>query len=198
MRRDNTVGNHPQALRFRAFISVEIEPSDALRGLLDDLKGSGADLKVVRPDLMHVTLKFLGDTEESLVADISERIGRAVDPVRQFDIGLKGMGAFPSMSSIRVVWVGIEDDGRLLEIARGIEQSMVNLGFERESRGFKAHLTVARTRSAGGLSALQNLVRENAVRDFGRYRVNRLLLMKSVLSPSGPTYSVVTERRLAE
>lgn len=185
-------------MRFRAFISVEIEPNEALRGLLADLKRIDTDLKVVRPDLMHVTLKFLGDTDEGLVDEISERIRRTAESRRKFDLGLKGMGAFPSLSNIRVVWVGIEDEGRLLEMADEIESSMAELGFERDRRGFKAHLTVARTRSSRGLMSIQNLVKENAVRDFGGYKVERILLMKSVLSPSGPNYSIVSEKRLAE
>ncbi len=183
-------------MKFRAFISVEIEPSDALSGLLADLRRTGADLKVVKPDLLHVTLKFLGDVDEALTGEISEDIRQAAESRNSFSIGLKGMGAFPSMSNIRVVWVGIEDQGKLAEIAADVESSMADLGFERDRRGFKAHLTVARTRSPMGMPSVQGLIRENAVRDFGEYRVDRLLLMKSVLSPSGPTYSVVAERPL--
>jgi 2'-5' RNA ligase len=180
-------------MKFRAFISADIAPNEKLVSLLRQLAMSRADLKVVRPELVHVTLKFLGDTEESMVDQIEELIKGCAKGVLPFTVRLRGMGAFPSMSNMRVVWVGMEDAQPLGQIANRLDDSLKALGFERDSKGFKPHLTLARTRSARNIANLQEIIRENAATDFGDYPVDSIRLKKSVLSPSGPTYSVVRE-----
>jgi len=180
-------------VKFRAFISADIVPSEALVSVLRRLASSRADLKTVKPELMHLTLKFLGDAEESEVDEVMVRIQKATEGLQPFKIRLKGMGAFPSMSNIRVVWVGIEDGGPLARIAEDLDRSMSELGYEREKRGFKPHLTLARTRSARNISNVQEILMEDAATDYGEYRVDRVLLKKSVLTPNGPIYSTVKE-----
>jgi 2'-5' RNA ligase len=180
-------------VKFRAFISADIVPSEALVNVLRRLASSRADLKTVKPELMHLTLKFLGEAEESLVDEIVVRIAKAAEGQQPFKIRLKGMGAFPSMSNIRVVWVGIENGGPLERIAEELDESMSELGFEREKRGFKPHLTLARTRSARNIANVQEILMENAATDYGEYTVDRVLLKKSVLTPKGPIYSNVRE-----
>jgi 2'-5' RNA ligase len=183
-------------VKFRAFISADIVPSEALVSVLRRLAGSKADLKTVKPELMHLTLKFLGEAEESLVDEIVMRIAKATEGFQPFRIRLKGMGAFPSMSNIRVVWVGIENGGPLERIAEELDESMSELGFVREKRGFKPHLTLARMRSARNIANVQEILTENAATDYGEYTVDRVLLKKSVLTPNGPIYSTVRERIL--
>ena len=180
-------------MKFRGFISADIEPSESLASLLRELARSRADLKIVKPELLHVTLKFLSDTGEELVEQISARIVEATSEVAPFRIRLLGMGAFPSMSNIRVVWVGIEDGRPLQEIASKLDLSLKDLGFERDKKGFVPHLTLARTRSGRNMANLQEIIRSNAATDYGEYLMDRVLLKKSVLSPQGPTYSNVRE-----
>jgi len=180
-------------LSFRAFISADIVPHDELVAVLRELAGSRADLKIVKPELMHVTLKFLGDTDEDLTEDIISRMRVAVEDVTPFSIRLRGMGAFPSMSNIRVVWVGIEDGKTLGEIARRLDASIGELGFARDKKGFVPHLTLARTRSGRNIANVQEILRRNGATDYGQHLIDRILLKKSVLSPTGPTYSTVME-----
>lgn len=117
-------------MKFRAFISADIAPNEKLVSLLRQLAMSRADLKVVRPELLHVTLKFMGDTEESMVDQIEELIKGCAKGVLPFTVRLRGMGAFPSMSNIRVVWVGMEDAQPLGQIANRLDDSLKALGFE--------------------------------------------------------------------
>ena len=180
-------------MSFRAFISADIVPSDALALVLRELANSRADLKIVRPELMHVTLKFLGDTDESLTEQITCRMRDAVKDVPPFTIRLTGMGAFPSMSNIRVVWVGMDDGRPLGEIARRLDISVGELGFARDKKGFVPHMTLARTRSGRNIANVQEILMRNAATDYGQYLVDRIFLKKSVLSPLGPTYSTVME-----
>lgn len=180
-------------MSFRAFIAVDIEPDESLKGILGQLRRSGADLKVVRPELLHLTLKFLGETEEGDVDDIASKMKDAVRGTPAFSVRLVGMGAFPSMSNIRVMWVGMEDADPLQDIALRLDDSMRELGFERDRKGFKAHLTVARARSSARMGGAQAILRQNATSDFGTYQVGSIRLKKSVLSPQGPHYSDVRE-----
>jgi len=185
-------------VKFRAFVSADVEPSEALVGVIDELARSRADLKIVKPELMHITLKFLGDTEEGLADEVLERISRATQGMEPFRIRLRGMGAFPSMSNIRIVWVGIEDAKPLQDIATKLDASMNDLGFERDRKGFVPHLTLARTRSARNIANVQEILRTKAASDYGEYLIDRILLKKSVLSPYGPTYSTVKEHQLGD
>lgn len=185
-------------MKFRGFIAADIVPSAALVGVLDELRRARADLKVVRPELLHVTLKFLGDTEESLVDQILRGMEESARGVAAFRMKLVGMGAFPSMSNIRVVWVGIENGKVLGEIASKLDLALKELGFERDKKGFVPHLTLARARSGRNIANVQEILTSNPATDYGEYLVDRILLKKSVLSPSGPTYSVMREKVLGQ
>ena len=183
-------------MSFRGFISADLDPNAQLARMLNDLMASRADIKVVKPGLLHVTLKFLGQTEEDAIQGIQERIAKACAGITPFSIKLKGMGAFPSLSNIRVVWVGIENGDPLEKIARALDASMAELGFREEKRGFKPHLTLARMRSGRNMRNVQDILKENAASEFGEYLIDRINLKKSVLSPQGPAYSTVLEHRL--
>jgi len=183
-------------VKFRAFIAVEVDPSDRLIAAIRELAQSRADLKLVRPEQLHITLKFLGDTEEGAVDEILSGMRSSAAGIEPFSMKMVGMGAFPSLSNIRVVWAGIEDGKLLGEISNRLDDSLRALGFERDRKGFVPHLTLARTRSPRNLANVQEIIKANAATDFGEYPVERILLKKSVLSPQGPTYSIVREHRL--
>ena len=185
-------------MRFRAFISADISPSDSLAALLDQLRESRADIKVVRPTNLHFTLKFLGDTEEELVDVITDRMRESVGGTQAFKIKLKGIGAFPSMSNIRVIWIGIEDGRHLTGLAARLDSSLEEIGLERDRKGFKPHLTVARARGSRGLDTVQGLIVANATTDFGGYSIDKIVLKKSTLTPQGPRYSNISEVMLAQ
>lgn len=193
LKKEISPGRRFGGVKIRAFISADILPRPSLIAALDELRKSGADLKVVKPELLHITLKFLGDTEEALVDRIFQEMRESTRDIRPFTIKLVGMGAFPSMSNIRVVWVGIEDGKLLEQIASRLDESLMGLGFERDRKGFVPHLTLARARSARGIASVQEMLRRNATTEYGEYLVDKVLLKRSVLSPSGPTYSVVRE-----
>lgn len=185
-------------MTFRGFISADIEPNQNLVAVLRELSLSRADLKIVRPELLHVTLKFLGDTDEGLVDEILSRMRMAAAGVQPFRIRLSGMGAFPSLSNIRVVWVGIENGQVLGQMAERLDSTLSELGFERDRKGFKPHLTLARARSGRNIAAAQEIIRRNGATDFGEYPIDRMILKRSVLSPQGPSYSDVRELLLEQ
>jgi 2'-5' RNA ligase len=183
-------------MKFRAFISFDIGTREELVRVLDELRGTKASLKLVRPELMHVTIKFLGDIDESRVPDIEAAMRRAVDGVHPFTVRLRGLGAFPSARKARVVWVGMEGTDPLAGIASRLEAELAAMGFEPERRGFSPHLTLARVRGGGRLEGLAELIEEHRDADLGSIEIRSIRLKRSILSPAGPSYSTMVDVKL--
>ena len=176
---------------FRGFIAVDIPRSPALDALVADLRKASPSLKVVGTDQLHLTLKFLGDTEEGLVPEIVTAIRKATSGVQPFEIRVQGTGAFPSLSRMTVVWVGIEGAEPLAKIAEALEISLESLGFPRERRPWKAHVTVARAKGSRDLDAARRILESHATDLFGTSSVDVVHLKKSDLTPQGARYNIV-------
>jgi 2'-5' RNA ligase len=173
----------------RTFIAVKISDSvrKTLAGLIDDLKRSHADVKWVVPDNLHLTLKFLGDVDESRVGEVGDTVSQACSGVGPFDMSLAGLGAFPNVKRPRVIWVGIVKGKDILaSLSETIEKQLESMGFPREERGFSAHLTIGRFRREGRPGDLAD--RLSVAFDCGECIVDRVYLMKSTLTPKGPIY----------
>jgi len=180
-------------MAFRAFISVDLPELDALRALAEELRRTGASLKVVDVSHVHLTLKFLGDTEEALVPRIVDAMRASVAGIRPFTVRLAGTGAFPDLRRMNVVWVGMEGAEPLAEIARRLEESLEPLGYPRERRAFSPHVTNARVKGPRGLDDVRRVLEARARDAFGEVSVVGIRLKKSILTPQGPVYSTVEE-----
>ncbi len=178
-------------MKFRAFIAVEIGELPELEHFHSELRDLGAGVKPVDVHQFHATLKFLGDTEESIVPKLEEVMRIAVSGIRPFTIRLRGSGTFPPKPPARVVWVGLEGAEPLTLIAARLEGACQALGFEAESRPFRPHLTLARVKNPRASSSVVSLAAKYAGSEFGSVDVNSILLKKSVLSPQGPAYTTV-------
>jgi 2'-5' RNA ligase len=169
----------------RCFVAVDI-PSE-MREEIRRLQGQVAmeGVRLVRPELVHVTLKFLGDQSEERVEEIIDALAKI--SVKPFPARIKGMGAFPGRS-IRVIWLGLE--GSFLELYERVEDALGPFGIERETRGFSPHVTLGRlTRPSSELS--QKLAPKIAALsgiDLGSFIVDRFFLKKSTLTRGGPIY----------
>lgn len=177
----------------RAFISVDIGALPGIVTILDDLKNTDADLRLVKPEKVHLTLKFLGEIDENRIDEIVVAMEDSVKDVSPFRIKLRGVGVFPSMNYMRVVWVGVENAEKLGVIAERLENELSNVGFKREKRKFSPHVTVGRVKSQKNKGVLQNFLNENKEKDFGELNVKSIRLKKSVLTSKGPEYSTVKE-----
>ncbi len=183
---------------FRAFISADLPPLPALGELARDLGAASRDLKVVATDHLHLTLKFLGDTEEGLVPEIVGAMREACAGVGPFTIRVRGTGAFPNLARPGVLWVGIEGGEPLGRIAQVLDEHLVALGFTREPRPWSPHVTLARVRGRRGLDRAQEILRAHAEETFAEVRVDEVRLKKSVLGPGGPEYTTVDAVRLED
>lgn len=181
----------------RLFIALPI-PEDVRSELAGPREKLGLrGVKVVNPDQIHITLKFLGETPDDKVKSIMQILDQLDS--RPFEIELVSLGAFPSVGSARVVWAGVEegkDDS--VALAAQVENLMAELGFKRESRPFTPHVTLARVKSPTpqNRNAIRNVVEEFKNHQFGRWRADRIVLMQSKLTRTGPIYTRLAEKIL--
>jgi 2'-5' RNA ligase len=178
---------------FRGFIAVDLAPSRALVDVLQELRTSGASLKLASVDQLHTTLKFLGETEEGLADEIARRIRDACAGGGPFSVLLRGTGAFPGLGRMRVLWVGIEEAQPLADIAARLDASLSEIGFAREGRPWSPHVTIARVKGGRGLERVRQILQAHRAEPFGENLVEVVRLKKSVLTPQGPVYSTLVE-----
>jgi len=183
----------PLLMTVRAFIAVDLEREERIEDFAAALRRAEPTLKVVDPSLIHVTLKFLGDTDEKLLPSIAEVMRDAARGVPPFTVSFRGAGAFPSKNRIRVVWVGMNDTLPMATIAGRLDEGLEKLGIAREARPFAPHLTVARTRSEAPNPVVRQLIESHADEDFGQQEVRAVRLKKSVLTECGPRYTTLDE-----
>ncbi len=182
----------------RTFIAVEIPSGikEEMARVQAGLKESGAYVGWVRPEGIHLTLKFLGDVEASRIDELAAAVqdaARGTGPVR---LDVRGIGVFPNARAPRVVWLGVSGEvDALSALADRIEAACERLGYPREKRGFTPHLTLGRVKSPGRRESLMRKVAEYEKADLGGFTAESVSIMKSELKPSGAVY---TEMRRIE
>ncbi|UXD21826.1 hypothetical protein IPA_08570 [Ignicoccus pacificus DSM 13166] len=184
--------------KVRAFIAVDIEGELAgkLGRLAESLKQTGADVKIVEVENFHITLRFLGNIPVDMIDEIEKVMQKAAQSGRRHKIRLKGVGAFPSPYRPRVIWVGVEGDEVLAEMARILERELRKMGFRPETKGFTAHVTLARVKGPRGRERLTEWIESMKDIDLGEFEVTNIRLKKSTLTPRGPIYETLREVKL--
>ena len=178
--------------KIRSFLAIELpkEITGKLSEIQDNLKQSGSQVKWVRPESIHLTLKFFGNIEEKTVDDISQVLKKVTAKINAFDLDIKDIGVFPNMSRPRVIWVGVESSGRTLDIlCKETESSLKKIGFEPEGREFSAHLTLGRVKSLKDRRQLTEQIEKLKGCEVGSFRVENLFLFKSDLRSTGAVYT---------
>jgi 2'-5' RNA ligase len=177
----------------RVFCAIEL-PDEIRSHVAERIRRLRADFLDVRaswekPEKLHVTLKFLGDTEPARVEQLSLAASRAVANLEPFELTIGEPGAFPPHGHPRVLWLGIRDaSGSLALMQSALETECAADGFPREPRPFKPHLTLARIRSPHGAHELAATHRETPF-ESQRFKVSELIVMRSELGPSGSRYT---------
>lgn len=183
---------------FRSFIAVAI-PEDIRNRIAEfqeGLKAAGADIRWVRPESLHVTLKFLGQVEEGSLDPVFGVMRETLGDLRRFHIGIRGTGMFPNARRPRILWVGVKAGGDVLaDTASRLDHALSNLGFDREKRPFSAHLTIGRVRSPKNLKPIIEAM-DSADFEGGVFEVEEVLLMQSDLQPTGAVYSALGRTKL--
>ncbi len=188
----------------RAFIAVDVsrQARECLVEATRGLQNAGvSQMRWVRPEGIHLTLKFLGEIDLNAVDPILGAINRAVEGSTPFTLALSGIGAFPNLSAPRVIWVGLKGDldalGKLQE--RIDEEVHLTVGLPREPRAFTPHLTLGRMRDNVSAEERRRAGKATTGVDWQAdvsWQVNEVNLMRSTLGPSGAVYDVLGSRRL--
>jgi 2'-5' RNA ligase len=191
------------AEQIRSFIAIELpeEVKDCLKRLQDRLKSVDPSCaKWVGPEGIHLTLKFLGNVNTYNLDAIIKAMQESVKGISPFQLQLKGVGAFPNLRRVQIVWVGLAGDlEQLKTLQSALESSLVSLGFPKENRGFTPHLTLARLRDTATLQQRQtigDIIAKAEIESNLLIKVESLSLMRSQLTRSGAIYSCLSSVHL--
>ena len=172
----------------RAFVALELEAGlrESIGTLQERLRPRLGGIRLVRPDGIHLTLRFLGPTSSTQVQTLRPLLAAAAAACPAADVVVAGIGTFPERGSPRVLWLGLELPPPILELQRACERAARTAGFEREERPFRAHLTLGRWRDRAPRPDLP-------ATDLGTTRLETLVLFKSDLKPDGAVYTPIVE-----
>ncbi len=183
----------------RSFLAIEI-PRIILKKIeevQDDLKSSRADVRWVSPEKIHLTLKFFGNIDESKIDPIVKSLEGPIRNTSPFSLKIQGVGAFPHLKNPRVIWIALVDRKEVLgPFQRQLEKELEKIGFEPEERAFHPHLTLGRMKTSKGREELTGRMERHTEEEFGDFQVERVILFKSDLKPTGPIYTSLREMKL--
>jgi len=179
----------------RLFLGVDLPPSakEECRRIRERLKEAGADVKWVEDANFHVTLKFLGDVVEDRIPEVKAASEAAARTTPSFSFSLSGLGAFPSATAPRTLWIGVATQGEpFTRLAQDLEAALHRLGFEKERRAFHPHVTIGRVRSPRNrVHLIEALAKETQAVFVPDLPARTATLFKSDLTPQGAVYTAL-------
>jgi len=180
----------------RAFVALPLPGSvrDAIRRAQDALKAHRFKIRWVRPESIHLTLKFLGDVNPTDIDRIQTALEQAAANSGTLTLCAKGFGVFPNIRKPRVLWVGVSGDiDRLFNCQRRVEEELAQIGFPAESRRFKAHLTIGRSKGSIDGGRLMKAFEELSGIESPRFTADTVILYQSQLRPRGAVYTALRQ-----
>jgi 2'-5' RNA ligase len=180
----------------RSFLAIPISAGvkDKFRLILHNLQVIRADVKWVKLENIHLTLKFLGDLEEKRLESVSEALEKCRPRMAPSTSCLRAIGAFPNLRHPKILWGALDDSSEELKtIVDILEGELAKIDMPKEDRPFKPHLTFGRVRSSANLQSLTQAIREISFEDKLRQISDKVILYKSTLTSQGPVYEVLRE-----
>jgi 2'-5' RNA ligase len=188
----------------RLFIGIDLDPElrTHIERFIEGVQGFAPDARWMRPESLHVTLKFIGERPQEQIKALTQRL-RLVES-DSFELRFTDYGFFPTSKAPRVFWIGIEADAHLAQLAANIDAATSELGIPREDRPYSPHLTLARAgagRRSGApkwregdapnaaFSVLEKRLTAMGELDLGRMTAREFILYQSELSPRGSKYT---------
>ncbi|RDV83229.1 RNA 2',3'-cyclic phosphodiesterase [Ammonifex thiophilus] len=183
--------------KWRLFWAVPL-PAPLRRQLAElqkELGFSPRSVKWVEEENLHLTVRFLGDTEAGQVDSLREAVSARLAGIKAFLLEAEKLGAFPSLARPRVIWVGVKAHPSLFLLHQAVEEAVRGLGFTPATKPFSPHITLGRVRERVALPGDHRWAQKNYA--FTPFLVEELVLYRSFLTPRGPVYSRVAAVRLS-
>lgn len=189
--------------QLRTFIAIEFAPQiqDAIGKQITALQQVMVPkaIRWVPKENLHLTLKFLGELSPSHLEFIRQAISQEAASISPFEIQAGGLGAFPTLRNPRVIWVGLHGPGELIDLHKGLDESIGRLGFPRDDRKFSPHLTIGRVHPSTGpveLKKIHEVLASRQLGNIGQCKVDAIHLFKSDLTSSGAIYTKIYSANL--
>ncbi len=177
----------------RTFIAIKLPLAKQAAELIEDIKVHLADEKIKWVDTwnIHITLHFLGNTEEDLLGDIGNEISNQLNDIKSFKLQCRGVGLFKNLHNPKVLWFGIDQSAELNSLKEKVDGALKPFGFYKEERFFKPHVTLGRIKYIKNKEKFNEVV--NTYRDINmqEFTINEVYFYESELTPKGPVYKVI-------
>ncbi|MBA4348872.1 MAG: RNA 2',3'-cyclic phosphodiesterase [Thermodesulfovibrio sp.] len=184
----------------RCFIAIELpqDIKESISSLIDKLRHISKGIRWVPVENIHLTIKFLGEVKDDLIPEIEKRLSSIRMNHGSFSVAVRRTGAFPNFKYPNILWMGIDESEDLSRLYSDIDKTMSELGFEKENRKFSPHLTIGRVKDTKGIEPVFKEIYTLQDNLFGSIEAKEILLMKSVLKPTGAEYSKIAGFKLGE
>lgn len=176
----------------RTFIAIDIPGNilSEIRELQEGIKDYGFKIRWVRPESIHLTLKFLGDIKAVKINEIAEAISKTVVRYTPISLQAKGVGVFPGIKRPQVLWVGLAGQLEpLVSLQKTLDENLETIGFPMEKRPFKGHLTMGRMKAKIDVKKFGDVLMTFRSFESEAFTADRIILYKSELKPSGAVYT---------
>lgn len=179
----------------RVFIGIKLSDDvhEKIGKFLKPFQRIASPVRWVKPENVHITLKFIGDMTQDRCQTMIEKLPGLDYPPGPFDLTLAGCGKFGRDRTMNIFWIGMDRSEPLHHLYDTIENALAPLGIAKETRPFKPHLTVARNKRDFNFKSFYNLIDELRDKEIARFPVSSFQVIKSDLTPDGPIYTVLKE-----
>lgn len=185
--------------RTRTFLAIDIGHAlrSSLSRLMEGLEQTVEGVKWVTPENLHVTLLFLGEVDQRDLLGVCRAADRVASEQAEFTLSVEGLGCFPNERRPRVLWAGIAKGAEeIVGLHDALEIPLLDLGcYRREARKYSPHLTLGRLAGEDASAGLTTELRQKKAWSAGQTTVKELHVMASVLTPSGPEYTVLSRAK---
>jgi RNA 2',3'-cyclic 3'-phosphodiesterase len=174
----------------RTFIAVKIEPGEKLKETIGEIRDAlkNDSIKWVDTGNMHITLAFLGDTDEESVQRVSGMLQEKCAGTGNINFTLARLGIFRNINDPRVIWAGMENSDKLVSLYNILKRGLEETGIKTEERDFNPHLTIGRIKAIKDKKKLESLLTDHKSADFQEVEISEIIFYESILGPAGPSY----------
>ena len=191
----------PMSTTIRTFIAIELPEKIiyTIGKVQEKIKSYGFKIRWVSPENIHLTLKFLGNIKKADMEKVAKAISESVTGYHSISLSVKGIGVFPGIKRPRVLWLGISKQlDLLIELQKTLDETLETMGFPKEKRPFKGHLTLGRIKDKIDPKRLHDVLKEFTKFESEHFFADRIILYESELKPKGAVYTKLIEAHLMD